>query len=174
MKKGNIIKVLDANEDDNTVAHYDIKFLRETMKKIYELYSNPKTTKKDFANLLYEQRKQHNDSMCNILDTLDFERGESFLKVVDRKDKDNKVTITFERINEKEKSILIKSIAEKLVKQMTPEQVMTMLQEQLRKLNDTEKLKKIDNKLNTEKPKIEGKRGCYKLVVDNEDVILVG
>ena len=37
-------------------------------------------------------------------------------------------------------------------------------------LNDIDTIKKVNKKLKTEKPKIEGKRGCYRLTVDNIDI----
>jgi len=173
LKKGKIIKVIADGEEDNNVAHYDIYHLRKTMAAIDKLYQNPKSTKEDFAKALKEHRNKAWDDINHILDEKKFAKGEPLLKVVDRKDTGKQVTITFERINNIEKTALVQSIAARLIKQLSTEDVTTLLQEAVRKLNDTDKLKKIDAGLAKKKPKIEAKRGCFKLIIEGEELVLV-
>lgn len=50
--------------------------------------------------------------------------------------------------------------------------MLKMLEDGVKHNNDVARLEKIDKRLDKEKPNIEGKGGCYKLVVDGMDVVV--
>jgi hypothetical protein len=171
--KGKIIKALPTFEDEEKeIVHYDINNLRKLVAKINTLYEN-KAPREEFIKVITEMRKANCTELCNMLETKEFYQGDPFLKVIDRKDSGDKITVTFQKVNSQEKNMIVKSIAEKLVKQMTPEQVKVMLQEGIRKCNDIDSLKKVDKSLDTEAPQIEGKRGCFKLIIGGEDLHII-
>lgn len=171
LEEGNFIKNGNWTEDSETV-HFDIKHMRAAMKDIYEVYSNPRSTKKDFTKVLEKHREARNREIEDYIDTLTLDE-EKLLRVAKKVKKGNKITVVFEEVSVKEKGKLVKSIANKLFDKMTPKQIKTMLQESVRKLNDVDKLNKINQELLTIKPQIEGSRGCFRLMVNDEEVFLI-
>ena len=67
----------------------------------------------------------------------------------------------------------IKSIVKKLMDKLTPEQMKAMIEQSIMKLNDIDKLEKVDKALDKKNPKLEGKRGCYNLTIDGIDLWLI-
>lgn len=174
--KGKFIhNVKSFNEMDLKCVHYDVKNIRNLAEDIMKVYSKG-GKREDFVKIIEKHKKIHEDEVHNFESKVENIMEEGVLKVVSRKkNKDGTVEIKFKKISNKEKSVLVKSIAKKLSKTVTRKQLEVLFEQSIMKLNDIDKLKKVDKKLKKKtKPKIKGVRSCYKLVVDDVDVFLVG
>ena len=173
-QKGNILKIHDLDKENEDTVHYQIKHMRNIMGDIYKLYSgNKKPTKKDFSNLFEKHEKKLGDDVDNFLELL--ENEDELMKVISHKlnRKTGETTIKLQRVDTTEKKKLVKSISKKLATKLTKEQLISLLEEGVRKNNDVEQLKLINQKLKKKKPKVEGIKGCFKVVVDEEDVFVM-
>ena len=174
LKKGSIVKKIPSlQESDERITHYRVKHMKEAMKEFYKLYSNPKTKKKDFTKVIDKHQENMHKEINHILDTIEVNDGEKLLKVIKREKKGKKLTLVFEEVNETERMDLVKSIADKLLAKLTPEQTKIMLQEGIKRLNDVEELKKIDKELDKKKVKTAVRRGCCYFKVGGHDLFLV-
>lgn len=174
-KKGEIIQtVKEWSDEGEHIIHYKIKHLRDAMKDIYSLYSNKKSTKKDFMNVLEKHRKRMDDNIHDFMMKIENVPEDQLLKIVEKKKKGDKITVVFQKVNQEDKKKFVKSIAKKIVNKLSREDQVKMFEQMINKMNDLEKLKKVDDKLKKEKPKVESKRGCFKIVIDDIDLFLVG
>ena len=174
LKKGTVIRSCPMGfvDDQADTVHYDIFHFREMMKEMDKLYSKG-ATRKDFVELIEKHRKVRDDNVHDFVGRIENFKGEDFLKVVSKtEEKDGTVKVVFKKFAETDKKKYVQSIAKKLAEKMTKEQLTALFEQVVMKLNDVEHLKRVDEKLTKEKPKLEGKRGCYKLVVDGIDLFL--
>ena len=171
LKKGRILENFSPAIDDKKIIHYDIYGLRKCLKEINELYAKGSSVKKeDFIKVLNKNRKERDDIVHDFLGKIENYPDKDMLQIVDRKEKNGEITIRLKRIPQEQKKKYIKSIVAQLMEKMTKEQIAAMMEQAIAKLNDIDTIKKVNKKLKTEKPKIEGKRGCYRLTVDNIDI----
>jgi len=173
-KKGKVLRNIDIENEAVEAVHYEIKHLRELAKKIDKLYANPKSSKRDFLNVIRKQREKRDDEIADFIDNID--REQDLFKVIEKKQKNGEITIKLKKVDDKDRIKLIKSIAKKINSKLTEKQREEMIQEQLKRdinINETDRLKKIDKELDKKDPKLESHRGCYKLVVGDEDVLMV-
>ena len=171
LKPGRIVMDWDEDKDRDKTIHYAVRSVKELTEDFNKLYNNPtKPTRKDFVDLFKKHSKKRDDDITDYLDRI--ENEEELLKVVKRREtKDGKVIIELEKISNKERLKLVTSITKKLLKKLKPEHIKSMVEEGIRRNNDIDILKKIDKKLSSKKPvKIEGKKGCYKFVIDGIDL----
>ena len=171
LKPGRIVMDWDEDKDRDKTIHYAVRSVKELTEDFNKLYNNPtKPTRKDFVELFKKHSKKRDDDITDYLDRI--ENEEELLKVVKRREtKDGKVIIELEKISNKERLKLVTSITKKLLKKLKPEHIKSMVEEGIRRNNDIDILKKIDKKLSSKKPvKIEGKKGCYKFVIDGIDL----
>lgn len=172
-EEGKIVKGWDIAEEEEKTVHYRIKNLRATMTDIYKVYSNAKATKRDFVNVIEKHMKNHEDDVQDFLDQL--ENDDKLFEVAERtEDKSGNITIKLKKVDQTDRIALIRSITEKLMKKIKPDQLRSLLEEGVRRNNSTKKLKKIDKQLEKDDVKIEGKKGCFKFVVGDEDVFVMG
>lgn len=174
-KKGEIIQnVPEWDDESERIVHYRVKHLRDAVKEIYQVYGNKKATKKDFLKVLEKHRKRMDDNIHDFMMKIENIPEDELLKVVDKKKRGNKITVVFEKVKQEDKKKYVKSIARKIVKKLNKEDQIKLFEQMINKMNDLEELKKVDDKLKKEKPKVETKRGCFKVVIDDVDLFLVG
>jgi len=172
-EEGKIVRGWDIEEEEERTVHYRIKNLRAMMNEIYQVYSKKNSTKRDFVKVIKDHQKKHEDDVQNFLDQL--ENDDKLFEVAERQeDKDGNITIKLKKVDQTDRIALIRSITEKLMKKMKPEQLRSLLEEGVRKNNSTDKLKNIDKKLDDEDVKVEGKKGCFKFAVGDEDIFVMG
>jgi hypothetical protein len=172
LSKGKIIRVISQEKDKERIVHYEVREARELTKEIYKVYSNKNATKKDFFNVVDKIKKKTSKDIDNFFEILNQE-NENFFRVIERKEKGDEVTIKLKKIDSKEKLKLVSSIAKQLAKKVKPNQLVTMFEQGMRKLNDVDKLKKISEKLKKKKVKVKEKRGCFYFDIDGEELFLI-
>jgi hypothetical protein len=169
VKEGKYIRAIDFREEEKEGIHIKIEHMRHLLNDIYALYKGgEKPTKEEILSLFKKNEKKMQDAAFDLIEGLD---NDKFFKVTKRaEDKDGNITIKLTKINMEEKNALIRRVADKLMRKMTPEQVRTMLEEGLRKMNDASQLAAAEKALKKKKPEIEGHKGCYKLVIEGIDL----
>ncbi len=175
LKEGMIITSLAGLNDELVeTAHYEIKGMRDCMKDIYQAYST-KASKKEMCNILEKHKKRIDDNIHDFFGKIEnLNKNEKMFKVAKKKIKNGEVIIKFTPINIEEKQKYVKSIVKKLVNKVSKEQLVQMFEQAVVKLNDIGQLKKADKALDKKNPKVEGKRGCYKLIIDDVDLMMIG
>ena len=173
LKHGDIIRARGFESREKDSRPTIVKNMRVMISHLNDLYSKGKIpSKKEFNEIFEKHQKNMSDEVDNVLD--DLENSEEFFKVEKKEESDSgDITIKLKKLDKTERIKIIKSIAKKLAEKMTKEQLQTMLEEGIKKLNDTKTLKEIDEELNKESPKIKGNKGCYKLQVNGKDIILL-
>jgi hypothetical protein len=174
LKKGEFIRTRGIESEEKTGRPTVVKHMRIMINRLGELYSkNKPPTKEEFNKIFEAHQKYMNDEVIGVIDSL--ENSEDFFRVDERvEEKNGDIIIKLKKINKDERINLIKNIAKKLVENITKEQLQVMMEEGVKKLNDIGTLEKIDKELKTSKPKITGKRGCFKLQVNDEEIMLLG
>ena len=176
-KEGKLLTNIDFEQDEVDTIHYRIKHLRALMDDVYKLYSagykgKKKPTKEQFFKVFQKHSKKKEDDIHDFLEQLD--REEQVFRVDTKEvDEEGNITIKLRKVSQADKLKIVKSITEKLLKKLTKKQYQSLVEEMIRRENDTEKLKRIDKKLDDEDIEVEGKKGCFKLVVGGEDLHLV-
>jgi DNA-binding IscR family transcriptional regulator len=172
LKEGNIIRARGIESEEIDTRPLRVNHMRIMINELSKMYYDKKPPTKEQFNKMFEKHQKYmEDEISNVLD--DLENSENFFRVEKKEDNNGDIIIKLKKIDAEERIKLIKNIAKKLVEKMTKEQMQTMLEEGIKKNNDLESLKKIDKKLESETPKIRGNKGCYKLSVDGEDIILL-
>jgi len=150
MKEGVVFANTALQKQREQTVHYAVKGMREAMNEIYQIYNGKKKPKaKDFVRVLDKYNKKREDDITDYLDKI--ENEEDLFKIVKRKSSKGKITIELEKISNKDRIKLIKSITEKLIKRMKPEHIHAMIEEGIKKNNDIDTLKRIDKKLDSKK-----------------------
>jgi RecJ-like exonuclease len=172
LDKGKIVRICNENKAKTKSVHYATQSIRQMAKEMYKIYQNPQATRDDFVAVLEKNTKIMHDNIGSFLDGLDVDDD---MFVIEDKIEDSKgnITVKFTKISATQKNQLVKDIAKTLLNKMDKNQLLTLLQEGIKHNNDVINLKKIKKKLEVEKPTIEGKRGCYKLVVGGEDIFIL-
>jgi hypothetical protein len=171
-QKGRIVKDIGLEGATEETVHYDIKHARELVKEIYEVYAR-NGSRADFVKVFEKRRDAANDEINNFIDELEMKEGENLFEIINRKEKGDEITLTFKKIDGKRKADLVRSIADKLLKKLTPEQITIMLQEGVKRLNKLDDLERVNKALDKEGVETKGVRGCFKLVVDDVDLMLI-
>lgn len=175
LKEGSIVTVPQGeNEQLKETVHYEIKQMRECIKDIYEAYSR-KATKQELVTILEKHKESIDTYIHDFLGRVEnIDKNEKIFKIAKKEIKKGEVTIKLKEVPQNEKKEIVKSIVKKLIGKVTRDQLEAMFEQSILKLNDMEKLKKVDKALDKNEPKIEGKRGCYQLLVDDIDVMMIG
>ena len=172
IKKGQLISSIRL-ENDGELIHYDIKFLRELMGEVYKLYSSGEPDKKKFVELFEKHQKKFDTFKGDVMDRLADEKDDLFFVEERAVDKDGNITIRLKKLDSGERLKLLHSVSKKLMSKLTKKQLAEMLEEGIRKNNTIEDIKKMGEKLKKSKePKVEGYKGCYKLLVDDAELIV--
>ena len=174
LKKGKFIQVArPVLEDNKDTIHYDIKHIKELTKEIYRLYSQ-NATPEEFVKVFIDKRKKCDDDIHNFINRVENIPKEEILEVVEKKEKGNEVIIKFKKVSTEKKKALVKAIVKRLLKKVTSKQLEELFEQAILKLNDMKKLEKANTLLKKKKPKIKGSRGCYKLMIDDIDLFIIG
>ena len=175
LKEGRIVRALcTVDEEKESSVQYPIYHLRKAMTEIMELYKN-NASKKEFVKAIDKFSKDMNQDINDFLDNPNKFDKEKILKVIKRQDKGDEITITFKKIDVNERKELIKSISSQLVDRVPKETLKGMFEQALLRLNDVAMLKKAETALKEKKDvEIKGKRGCYYLVIDDVELMMVG
>jgi len=175
LKVGSIVTAPPSYTDEmKKTVHYDIKHLRHAMKEIYNVYSK-KGTREDFVKVLEKVKHKRDDDIHDFMGRVEnIGKTEKLFKVIQKTKKGNEVILKFQEVNQDEKKKLIKSIVKKVVDKVSKKQLSELFEQSIMKLNDLDELKKVDKALNKKNPSMEGNRGCYKLVIEDIDLFIVG
>jgi hypothetical protein len=175
LKKGNIIPVVQPLKTGITeTIHYNVMNMRELVKTFYELYSK-NAPREQFTEAFMKAQVKNEEQIHDFMARIEKIKDDKLIKVLDRiENKDGTTSITFKTINIDEKKKYIRALSKKLVKKITKKQLTEMFEQIVVKLNDTNTIKKANKALDKVKPKLEGKRGCYKIVIDDINLYLVG
>lgn len=171
LKKGKIIKDIGRDVSGDTV-HLDIYHLRKIVDEIYQVYAR-KGTKAEFVEVLEKGKDRARSDIDNFFDSLEMKEGEDLFEIVKREKRGDEITIKFKKVDRMRRVKLVKEIADKLIKKMTTEQIKIMLQEGIRRINNPDTLEKVNKALDKKDVKTTHKRGCFKFVVDDIDLMLV-
>ena len=174
LKKGAVVSNVSADKTREKVVHYSIKGIKDMTTDFYNLYktSSKKPTKKDFLKIIDKHLNKRDDNVDNFLDRL--ENEDELFQVVKRKKKGGKIIIELEKVSNKERMKIIRSIVDKLMKKVKPKQLRSMWEEVIRKNNDIEDLKAIEKKLKSKKKiKVEDKKGCFKFVIGDKELMII-
>lgn len=174
IKKGKIIPIAKPlTEELGKTVHYDIQEIRELAKKIYQLYSK-RASREEFVKTLYAHRKKTEDDIHNFMSKLENLPKEELVEVLDRVDDGEKIVITLKKVSTEKKKALVKAITKKIVNKISKDQLTELFEQAINKLNDLKTLRKVNKALKKKKPKLQGSRGCYKLMIDDVDLFIVG
>ena len=175
LKKGSIVtSPIPYEEQQKEVIHYKIKAMRDTIKEIYDAYSNNKS-KDEIFKIIEKNHKKMDDSIDNFMDRIEhLSKKEKILKVIEKKtNSKGEITIKFKEVSMKEKASVVQSIVKKLASKVTKKQLEVMFEQSIMKLNDMDVLKKVDKALDKKKPKIKDNRGCFKLIIEDTDLMII-
>jgi hypothetical protein len=173
LKKGQIITTIDMNKDKEDGIHYDIQFMRNLLKEVYQLYSSGTADKKKFVELFDKHHQSFATSKGDFLDRIADTKDELFMVEEKDIDKDGNVTIKLKKLDNAMRLKLITDISKKLASKLTKKQVIEILAEGIKRNNTTEQIQNMSKELKKNKDaKVEGKRGCYKLVVDKSEIMV--
>ncbi len=170
VKEGDVIRLPSINNDDKATAHLEVKHMRKLINKLSEFYSKGETPSQEtFLEIFEKYRDNMSKEVNNIFEQL--EKSEEFFKVKKKTvDKEGSITIKMVKIDPATRISLIKSIAQKILKKLKPEQLLSMLEEGIKKNPHTEELKKIDKELDQEDVKISDSKGCWELSVNDKTI----
>ena len=172
LKKGSVVSSPDDGDNSDTIQ-YDIKSMRECMVDLYKAYS-VNASKKEMCDILDKHRKRADDEIHNFLSRIENVKEDKMFKVIDKTVKNGEITIKFKEIPKDDKIKVVKSIVKKLANKVSKEQLKIMFEQSIMKLNDIAELKSVDKALDKKNIEIEEKRGCFKLVVDDHDLFIIG
>jgi hypothetical protein len=175
LEKGKIItNVPSYKESKRDTIHYDVLHLRNFVKEVYQLYAkNP--SKAELCTLLEKHRKRKEDDVHNFETDIETLKEHKQFEVIEKKtNKKGEIVIKLKQLPLEDKKKYVKSIVDKIVKTMKPETMRKLFTQSILKLNDIKDLKAIDKALKKKDPVIKGKQGCFKLVVDDHDLFIVG
>lgn len=174
LKKGKMLPVIEPLiKSETKTIHYDILNIRELAKELNQLYSK-NATKEEFFKVIMKRRIKVDDDIHNFMNKIENLPNEELVEVIDRKNKGNEIIVKFRKVSTEKKKQLVKSITKKLIKKISKEQLTELFEQAINKLNDLKVLKKVDKALKKKKPKLEGSRGCYKLMIEDTDLFVVG
>lgn len=173
LKEGDIFQNRDEEDFDHKLNATMIDAAREILYKVKEMYDiGKKPTKKEFNDMIKKLEDKRSVELDHFLDQLQEE--DDFLKLTKRtKLKNGKIVMEFEPINKDDRIKLIRSITDKLIKKLKPEQLRSLLEEGVRKTCRNEKLEKIDKALDDGDVKIKERKGCFRLFVNEEEVLML-
>ena len=174
MKVGELIKDWKCEETNEKLRPMKLQSMRLMINEIGELYKNGKGITPTKLKEVWERNENNmNDYMNNFLDTL--ENKEDIFKISKKQvDAKGNITLKLEKVDTSDRNKLIKEIANKLIEKLDKEQLRVMIEEGLKKNNDFVQLKKANIELDKKKPKIKEFRGCYKIVVNDTDLMIIG
>jgi hypothetical protein len=175
LNKGKVVTNMDSidNMKKNTV-HYDILHARNLVKDIYQLYAK-KPNKEEFVKLVDKHRKIKHDNMHNFHQDIENVMENKQFEVIDKKtNKKGIITIKFKELPQEDKKKYVKSIVEKIIKNISKDSMRKLFTQSILKLNGIEELKQVDKALDKEDAVVEDKQGCFKFVVDGVDLFVVG
>lgn len=172
-KEGNIVQSKSYEEIEELAAPLSVVHMRKLVKTLADLYySGHPPSKAEFNKLFKDSEKEMSDEVGNEIEKL--ELSEDFFKVEKRiVERNGDVTIKLKKLNKEDRIKIIRSIATKMVDKLSKEQLISLLEEGIRKNSDFDKLKEIDSDLDKEDVKINARKGCFKLVVNNNDIFIL-
>lgn len=173
VKKGQLLSSLNVEKSEEATIHYDIKFMKDLMRDVYEMYSSGEANKKKFVELFDKHHKKFANEKGNIMERLADTQDDLFLVEDKIVDVDGNVTIKLKKLDSSERLKLLNNVTKKLLSKLSKRQLQEMLSEGIRKNNTTEDIKKMSEKLDTKRvAKVEGVKGCYKLIVDDQELLV--
>lgn len=171
IKEGQLLSSLNIDKGQEKTIHYDIKFMKDLMKDVYQLYSTGNATRKEFVDLFDKHHKNFATEKGNIMERIADEEDDLFQVEKKSVDKDGNITIKLKKLDSSERLKLLDKVTKTLLSKMTKKQLQEMMIEGIKKNNTTEDIKKMADKLDAKKEaKVKGVRGCYKLVVDGQEL----
>jgi hypothetical protein len=173
IKKGQLLSSMNLDKGQEATIHYDIKFMKDLMRDVYEMYSSGEADKKKFVALFDKHHKKFANDKGNIMERLADTQDDLFQVEEKSVDKNGNITIKLKKLDPTERLKLLNKVTKTLLSKMTKKQLQEMLSEGIRKNNTTEEIKKMSEKLDAKKEaKVEGIKGCYKLVVDDLELMV--
>jgi hypothetical protein len=173
LKEGEIIRAGGIQKLEDGALPVRVKHMRVLVKRLSDMYYSGKApSPKEFKDIFRQGEKYMQTELQDTLDQLESE--DDFFKV-DKKieDKDGNVTIKLKKLDKQGRIKVIRSIVDKVIKKLTPDQIKSLLEEGIRKNNDVKELEEMDKALDKEDVKIEAKKGCFKLVVGDKDIMVI-
>lgn len=174
LKKGQVISNWDSGKEEETETMISARHMQDFVDDMRKFYVTGKPpSKKEFMKIFEKHRKKQSDEVMDAIDQLDSGVANTFRVKSKKKTKKGGLVVEFEKVDEKERIRLIKKIVSKLVSELKPEQLRVMLEEGLKQNSDIGELKKVDKELQKKKPEIKSYRGCFKLVVNNKEIMVL-
>jgi len=173
LSKGKVLSNWNSKKEDEKEAIISARNMHnfvDDMRKFYVTGKRP--SKKEFIKIFEKHRKKNFDEVADTIDKLDSGVDDTF-RVKSRKKTKKGLVIEFEKVDEKERIKLVKKIVNKLVSKLNPEQLRKMLEEGIKQNSDIGDLKKVDKELQKKKPEIKSYRGCFKLVVNGKEIMVL-
>jgi len=173
LKKGQVISNWDSKKEEEIETMISARHMQnfvDDMRKFYITGKRP--SKKEFMKIFEKHRKKESDEVMDAIDQLDSGVDNTF-RVKSKKKTKKGLVIEFEKVDEKERIRLIKKIVSKLISKLKPEQLRVMLEEGLKQNSDIGDLKKVDKELQKKKPEVKEYRGCFKLVVNGKEIMVL-
>ena len=117
--------------------------------------------------------KRHMKVKGALVDDMMKQMGDKFIKVESKKVlKDGSIVVKFVRADLTEQRKLITKIAKRLAKKIPPEMIVNILKDSIADdFESIDKLQRLEEISKKEKVKVEGVRGCYNFIFDDDIVV---
>ena len=172
IKEGTVVRDNSFAEKEKDLRPLRLNHMRTCIKKIHDMYYSGKTPTKEDIDKAFDQMEKYGGNALN--DALDqLERGENFFKVEERKvEPDGTITFKLKKLDSEERIKMIRRIATALVEKLSKKELVSLMEEGIRKNADNSSLAEIDKELKTNKPKIKGHKGCFNIMVNDKEIMV--
>lgn len=173
IKVGQILRSIDDETVNDIVIPSHLQRITEFMDEIKAMKEQNKApTKKEFIALYNKYEREFETETSDQLG--DLLLSENLVQVTKKEtDANGKTIIELTPMDKNERVRIVKELASKLVAKLSKEELQSLLEEAIRINPDTGKLTRINEKLNSNKVEVSGKKGCYMIVVGDETLQLI-
>jgi len=172
IKEGTIVRDRSLTQEDKEIRPLRLKHMRICIQKLNDLYQSGKIPTKEDIDQAFDQLERYGSNELN--DALDqLERGENFFKVEERKvAKDGTISFKLKKLDSEERIKMIKRIAKALVNKLSKKELASLMEEGIRKNANNQDIEEIDKELKTKKPKVKAYKGCFKVMVNDKEIMV--